>query len=287
MNLKEVKQRILSVKTTQKITSAMKLVSAAKLRRAQSAIEGMRPYEQKLHEILSAYLHNAQTITTPYATAREVKSVAVIVISSSSSLCGTFNSNIIRLAKEVIDAYRADGVKVELFPAGKKVYEAIKKTGISCNTALMEQATSVSYPAVSAVVAELMSQFTTGEYDKIELVYTRFLSAAKQLPVRETFLPIDIEDTAGTESAVSHEFIIEPGKEELLTDLLPRVIKLRLFTALLDSAAAEHAARMMAMQIATDNADDLISELVLEYNKGRQQAITNELLDIVSGSVNQ
>lgn len=287
MNLKEVKQRILSVKTTQKITSAMKLVSAAKLRRAQSAIEGMRPYEQKLDEILSGYLHSTQTITTPYATAREVKSVALIVVSSSSSLCGTFNSNIIRLAKDVIDAYHADGVKVELFPAGKKVFEAIKKMGISCNTALMEQPTSVSYPAVSSVAAEFMSRFAAGEYDRIELIYTRFLSAAKQLPVRETYLPIDFHEAGNKNATLSHEFIIEPGREELLTELLPRVIKLRLFTALLDSAAAEHAARMMAMQIATDNADDLISELVLEYNKGRQQAITNELLDIVSGSVNQ
>lgn len=287
MNLKEVKQRIQSVKTTQKITSAMKLVSAAKLRRAQSAIEGMRPYQQKLFEILSAFLHSTSSISTPYTCVRQVKRVAVIVVSSSSSLCGAFNANIIRRAKELVDSYATEGVAVELFPVGKKIYDAVKKMSIVPNDALMSQAEKISYAPVAAVATDLMERFANGTYDKIEILYNRFFSAAKQAPVNELLLPIDIEAMAANSKQPSIEYIVEPGRHELTNRLLPQVITLNLFTALLDSVAAEHAARMMAMQIATDNADDLIAELVLEYNKGRQQAITNELLDIVSGSMNQ
>lgn len=287
MNLKEVKQRIQSVKTTQKITSAMKLVSAAKLRRAQNAIEGMRPYKQKLDEILSSYLRNSDDVSLPFTAEREVKRVAIIMVSSSTSLCGSFNANIIRLSKEVIDEYSTAGVRVELFPVGKKIHEAVKKMGLPCNDMLMEQANAISYRAVDAAATEFMGRFQAGEYDRIEILYTRFFSAAKQQPVKELFLPVDVGSIQHAGEAHSNEYIVEPGRKELLEQLLPRVIKLRLFTALLDSAAAEHAARMMAMQIATDNADELIGELVLEYNKGRQQAITNELLDIVSGSVNK
>lgn len=287
MNLKEVKQRIQSVKTTQKITSAMKLVSAAKLRRAQSAIEGMRPYQQKLFEILSAFLHSTSSISTPYTCVRQVKRVAVIVVSSSSSLCGAFNANIIRRAKELVDSYATEGVAVELFPVGKKIHDAVKKMSIVPNDALMSQAEKISYAPVAAVATDLMERFANGTYDKIEILYNRFFSAAKQAPVNELLLPIDIDAMATNSKQSAIEYIVEPGRHELTNRLLPQVITLNLFTALLDSVAAEHAARMMAMQIATDNADDLIAELVLEYNKGRQQAITNELLDIVSGSMNQ
>lgn len=287
MNLKEVKQRIQSVKTTQKITSAMKLVSAAKLRRAQAAIEGMRPYRQKLDEMLSAFLQSVDGTSTPYTVVREVRRVAIIVVSSSSSLCGGFNSNIIRSAKELIDSYIATGVAVELYPVGKKIADAIKKMGLSYNDALMSQAERISYSMVSTVATELMAQFQDARYDRVELLYSRFYSAAKQAPVIEPFLPIDIEHMAAEGNPLSLEYIVEPSNAELTNCLMSKVITLHLFTALLDSAAAEHAARMMAMQIATDNANDLIDQLVLEYNKGRQQAITNELLDIMSGSMNQ
>ncbi|MBQ8543245.1 MAG: ATP synthase F1 subunit gamma [Bacteroidaceae bacterium] len=287
MNLKEVKQRIQSVKTTQKITSAMKLVSAAKLRRAQSAIEGMRPYQQKLNNILSTFLCGTSEISTPYTADREVKRVAIIIVSSSTSLCGSYNANIIRAAKELIEEYRSADIEIELFPVGKKIFEAITKMGLPFNDALMEQAAVVSYSAVSVVASELMRRFEACELDKIEILYTRFLSAAKQLPVKELFLPIDIENITKDSLFPSCEYIVEPCKKDFIEQLLPRVVTLRLFTALLDSVAAEHAARMMAMQIATDNAEELIGDLVLEYNKGRQQAITNELLDIVSGSMNE
>ena len=285
MNLKEIKQRIQSVKSTQKITSAMKLVSAAKLRRAQNTIENMLPYKQKLDGILTSFLQNTVSLDTPFTAVREAKKVVVIAVSSNSSLCGGFNANIIREARAVVDNYTAAGVAVELLPVGKKISDAMRKIGFEPNVSLLEQAAAVSYDVVASAATALMERFESGEIDRVDLVYTHFRSAAKQVPVVETLLPIKVDTITG-ETPAAREYILEPGKEALLQQLLPRAIKLRLFTALLDSAAAEHAARMMAMQIATDNADDLIQELVREYNKGRQQAITNELLDIVSGSAN-
>lgn len=284
MSLKEVKQRILSVKNTQKITSAMKLVSAAKLRRAQSAIEGVRPYRQKLDEMLLSYLSAADSVAAPYTRSGELHRVAVVAVSSNSSLCGSFNASVIRLAKEVIDGYSSmPGVAVEVYPVGKKVFDSLQKEGCNINAALMSQAGAPDYSDVATVAHELMNRFLAGEIDKIELVYSHFYSAAKQMPVREVFLPVDLKSMQGG-AASAADYIVEPGKEALVKALLPKVITLRLYAALLDSVAAEHAARMLAMQIATDNADDLITELVREYNKSRQQAITNELLDIVSGS---
>lgn len=285
MNLKEIKQRIQSVKSTQKITSAMKLVSAAKLRRAQNTIENMLPYKQKLDGILTSFLQNTVSLDTPFTAVREAKKVVVIAVSSNSSLCGGFNANIIREARAVVDNYTAAGVAVELLPVGKKISDAMRKIGFEPNVSLLEQAAAVSYDVVASAATALMERFASGEIDRVDLVYTHFQSAAKQVPVVETLLPIKVDTITG-ETPATREYILEPGKEALLQQLLPRTIKLRLFTALLDSAAAEHAARMMAMQIATDNADDLIQDLVREYNKGRQQAITNELLDIVSGSAN-
>lgn len=283
MNLKEIKQRIQSVKNTQKITSAMKMVSAAKLRRAQAAIENMRPYECKLSSMLSALLSVTDDVKTLYTRDSELRRVAIVVVSSHSNMCGAFNANIIRAAKEAIKEYNAAGVEVELFPVGKKIADAFRKTGYgNCNNALVEQAGAVDYSVVSPIAKQLMERFATGQLDRVELLYTHFYNSAKQVPSKECFLPINLDNYAGGNRAV-REYILEPGKRELVDALLPKVIKMALFTALLDSAAAEHSARMIAMQIATDNAGDLIQELVLEYNKGRQQAITNELLDIASG----
>ena len=264
----------------------MKLVSAAKLRRAQAKIESMRPYQQKLDFMLSSFLSSTTAVASPYIVQREVKRAVVIPIASDSSLCGSFNSNVIRLANEVIDEYRIQGVNVEIMPVGRKMCDAIKKRGLNCDEALMECCAAAEYAPVADVAYTLMESFAKGDIDRVELVYTHFYSAAKQIPVRETFLPIDITVMKGNEPLSDDIFIVEPSNEELVSALLPKVVALRLYTAILDSAAAEHAARMMAMQIATDNAEDLLAELVLEYNKGRQQAITNELLDIVAGSVN-
>lgn len=287
MSLKEIKQRIASVKNTQKITSAMKLISAAKLRRAQNAIESMHPYRQKLNDMLVNFLSEMQDISTPYSSVRKVGRVAIIAISSNSTLCGSYNATIIRKAKALLEDYRAQGVEAEVFTVGKKIYESLAKAGYECNEALMSQAGNLQYDEVSKVAYNLMEHFATGELDKVEIVYTRFHSAAKHEPVCETYLPIDITNVCTGNSGVAHDYIVEPGVQQLIGHLLPKVIVLRLFMALLDAAASEHGARMMAMQIATDNADDLITELTREYNKGRQQAITNELLDIASGSINQ
>ena len=287
MSLKEVKQRIQSVKNTQKITSAMKLISAAKLRRAQSAIEGVRPYQSKLDEMLVSFLSGAETVSTPYTRVSEPKRVVVVAVSSNSSLCGSFNASVIRLAKETVAEHSSvEGGVVEIYPVGKKIADSLRKAGYELNDALMSQAAAPQYAVVAQVADELMKRFAAGEIDRVELVYTHFHSASKQVPVRQAFLPIDIESMHNDSVRSLSDFIVEPGKEELVGRLLPRVIAMRLYTALLDSIAAEHAARMLAMQIATDNADDLITTLVREYNKSRQQAITNELLDIVSGSMN-
>ena len=283
MNLKEIKQRIHSVKSTQKITSAMKLVAAAKLRRTQTSIEHLRPYEQKLDSILSSFLCNTP-VSSGYTLSREVKKVVIIPVASDTTFCGAFNSNIIRLAKEVIAEYSSKGVETEVLPIGKKMQEAIVKQGISTIETLMQHAGNPQYSGISYVAKELMQRFLASEIDKIELVYTHFVSAGKQIPQRETLLPVDISSLSSDSTCHNIDYIIEPSKEDIVNSLIPNVITLRLYAALLDSAVAEHAARMVAMQVATDNANDLIGELTLEYNKCRQQAITNELLDIVSGS---
>ena len=284
MSLRDIKQRIHSVKSTQKITSAMKLVSAAKLRRTQAAIDCMRPYEQKLSAILSSFLGNV-AVQSEYNVPREVKKVVVIPIASDTTLCGAFNSNVIRLAKEVVDEYRLQGIAIEIMPVGKKMHEYFKKQGMDTVDMLMKQAGAPQYPEISLVAKELMQRYAAGEIDRIELVYTHSVSASKQIPQRELFLPVDTSLLVSDNAVHTVDYIIEPTKEELLQSLIPKVIQLHLYTVLLDSSVAEHAARMIAMQIATDNADDLIAELTLEYNKGRQQAITNELLDILSGSL--
>ena len=265
----------------------MKLISAAKLRRAQSTIEGVRPYQSKLDEMLVSFLAGTDTVSTPFTRVSEPKRVVVVAVSSNSSLCGSFNASVIRLAKEAIARHLSvEGRVVEVYPVGKKIADSLRKEGYELNEALMSQAVAPQYAPVAQVADELMKRFAVGEIDRVELVYTHFHSAAKQVPVRETFLPIDIESMHKDAARSLSDFIVEPSKEELVSRLLPRVIAMRLYTALLDSIAAEHAARMLAMQIATDNADDLITTLVREYNKSRQQAITNELLDIVSGSMN-
>lgn len=285
MSLREIKQRIGSVKTTLKITSAMKMVSAAKLHRAQSAIEGVRPYQRKLDSIFSAF---ATSLPHGYAftAKRDVKRVAIVAVASNSTMCGGFNSNVTKLMRSAVEEYRAAGAEVELYVVGKKMDEAVRKLGFIPNTSLLAQAGAPQYAEAGKTAGILMERFCAGVIDRVELIYTTYVSASKQVPVREQFLPFDTMDVEGGDgdSIPVMDYIIEPGREELVDSLLPKVISLRLYTALLDSAAAEHAARMIAMQIATENANDLISELTLEYNKGRQQEITSELQDIIAGS---
>ena len=286
MNLKEIKQRIQSVKNTQKITSAMKLVSAAKLRRSQGAIDGMLPYSHKLDEFLALSLNNTASANIPLTAEREVKKVIIVAVASDTGLCGTFNANIVRKAKERAEYYISTNVEVEIIAIGRKMYDSMKKHGFMVHESAMKNVKTLEYMPVNAVATTLMQRFLSGEADRVELVFTHSLSASRQQPVYEQLLPVLLSQETDLEQQHATEFIIEPSREELLVSLLPKVVSLHLYTSLLDSAVAEHSARMIAMQAATENANDLIAELTLEYNKGRQQAITNEILDIVSGTAN-
>ena len=283
MNLREVRDRIASVKSTQKITAAMKLVSAAKLRRAQMAIEGMSHYSEKLGGLLASFLSSSNGFTTELAAKRDCKKVVIVAVASDTGLCGTFNANVIGRLRAVLDEYKTSNTEVELYTVGKKMHDAVKKLGYTPREELMSQSSAPQYNDIAMVARELMERFRSGGIDRVEVVHSHFKSAAKQEPVNEVLLPVELKK-AEEEAAPAVDYIVEPGREELLAALVPKVVEVQLFTALLDAVAAEHAARVLAMQIATDNATDLIVELTLEYNKGRQQAITNELLDIMSGA---
>lgn len=277
-SLREIKDRIASVKGTLKITSAMKLVSSAKLRKAQNAIENMHPYEA----LLRSTLLKLPSAAGAGVSREDIKSgkVAVLVISSNSSLCGGFNANVEKAAKTCIDRIIAEGNKPVVFVAGRKVAEYVKKLGIAPYKVLNQLCAEPKYGPCADLADELLKGFVSGEYDRVELVYNHFAGMSSQKPVEETYLPFVVNTEERTDD---EEYIIEPNEKELIEELLPKVLKLKIFTVFLDSAAAEHAARMIAMQTATDNGDELLRELTLEYNKGRQQKITTELLDIVGG----
>ena len=282
-SLKEVKGRIATVNNTRKITSAMKMVASAKLHKAQGAITNMLPYERRLHGLLTNLLGGGEVLI--WNTPREVKRVALVVFSSNSSLCGGFNANVIKHATQWLDEYQALGKEnILLYPVGKKVADALSKMGYAVQGNFQHLADKPSFAEAAELAQGLMNLFTQGEVDRVELLYNHFKSTASQILTREVYLPMQ---TSGNtmEGKEDMDYILEPSREELLATLLPKVLRMKLYTVLLDSNASEHAARTMAMQIATDNADDLLQELTLMYNKTRQQAITNELLDIVGGSM--
>lgn len=290
-SLKEVKTRIASVNNTRKITSAMKMVASSKLHRAQQAIENMRPYESRLEKIMASFINSMEgELSSPYAMKREVTRVALVVFTSNSSLCGGFNSNTIKALRKKVEEYRSNGVEVvQIFPFGKKGAEAVRKLGYTEAPDYSAQLDHPAYEPAAQVAAELMEMFAKGEIDRVELVYHRFKNTASQILTEETFLPVSLEtsetETPEKASGYALDYIIEPSKEALMQQLIPKVLHLKLYTVLLDSLASEHAARVVAMQVATDNADELLNELTLTYNKTRQQAITTELLDIIGGSV--
>ena len=282
-SLKEVKGRIATVNNTRKITSAMKMVASAKLHKAQGAITNMLPYERRLHGLLTNLLGGSEVLV--WNTPREVKRVALVVFSSNSSLCGGFNANVIKHATQWLSQYQALGKdNILLYPVGKKVADALSKMGYAVQGNFQHLADKPSFAEAAELAQGLMNLFTRGEVDRVELLYNHFKSTASQILTREVYLPMQ---TSGNtiEGKEDMDYILEPSREELLATLLPKVLRMKLYTVLLDSNASEHAARTMAMQIATDNADDLLQELTLMYNKTRQQAITNELLDIVGGSM--
>ena len=287
-SLKEVKGRIATVNNTRKITSAMKMVASAKLHKAQGAITNMLPYERRLHGLLTNLLGGSEVLV--WNTPREVKRVALVVFSSNSSLCGGFNANVIKHATQWLSEYQALGKdNILLYPVGKKVADALSKMGYAVQGNFQHLADKPSFAEAAELAQGLMNLFTQGEVDRVELLYNHFKSTASQILTREVYLPFLLSSPEQSEESRVHpqesDYILEPSREELLETLLPKVLRMKLYTVLLDSNASEHAARTMAMQIATDNADDLLQELTLMYNKTRQQAITNELLDIVGGSM--
>jgi len=317
-SLKEIKNRITSVQSTRKITSAMKMVASSKLHHAQQMIENMLPYEGMLEHILKTFLASDVDAKGSITQARPVKTVALLAFSSNSSLCGGFNSNVLKLTQKAIDGYQKKGVKVIVYPIGRKVAEKMQKLGVATAGNFMQLADKPNSIECAEIGRQLQADFDNGIIDRVEMIYHHFKSAGSQILQNKTLLPIDIEEamdydhfrdlksTIASEeatkylqehqkereyenkktSALNDNFIVEPDMQTILSVLVPRYVNLMVYTALLDSNASEHAARMVAMQTATDNADELLRMLNLQYNKSRQQAITSELLDIVGGSVN-
>ena len=287
-SLKEVKTRINSVKSTRKITSAMKMVASAKLHKAQGAIENMLPYQRKLNKILTNFLSADLPLESPFCAERPVKRIAIVAFSSNSSLCGAFNANVLKMFLQTVGEYRELGQdNILIYPVGKKIEEAVKKLGFFPQGSYQRLADKPSYDEAAALAKLLMELFLEKNIDRVELIYHHFRSMGIQELLRERYLPIDLSAVQNEDgkTGMVNDYIIEPSAAQLIADLIPQVLSQKIFTAALDSNASEHAARTLAMQIATDNANELIQELTKQYNKTRQQAITNELLDIVGGSM--
>lgn len=318
-SLKEIKNRLSSVNSTRKITSAMKMVASSKLHHAQTMIENMLPYETLLEHILKTFLASETDARTVLNEVRPVKRVALVVYASNSSLCGGFNANVIRLLQHVVYEYAELGKEnIVVYPIGRKVAEKAVKMGLNVAGDFTALAEKPNANDCITIARELGEKFISGEFDRVEMIYHHFKSAGSQILTRKPFLPIDIEEelkrdherdlTSNVTTKKAQEyikrkeeekkreekeavplndnFLVEPDMNTVLTKLIPKYLHLMVYTALLDSIASEHAARMVAMQTATDNADEILRELNLQYNKSRQQAITSELLDIVGGSIN-
>ena len=298
-SLKEIKGRIASVSSTLKITSAMKMVASAKLHKAQAAIGNMLPYEQRLSRILAALLavseqpagavqhipkFSAKKREHTDRTGGEVGRVAGVAWSSNSSLCGGFNAAVIRKTLAVVKKWEQDGAKVTVFSVGRKMADAMRKAGYPSPADYTKLADTPSYEGAAALADTLIAAFDEGRFDRVELVYNHFHSTASQPTRHEVYLPFSVENIP---EAAPEDFIVEPSREELIAQLVPTFQRLRIYTTLLDANAAEHAARTVAMQTATDNGNNLLQELTLEYNKSRQQKITSEILDLVGGTLQQ
>lgn len=309
-SLREIKNRIASVKSTLKITSAMKMVASAKLHKAQTAIGNKIPYEQKLHRMLSGMLQDddlqmalqkelgfgagsrspieLQDTPLDFLPEKEsVSRVAVVVFSSNSSLIGAFNANVIKKFSETMRSLSANGYSkedIDIYTVGRKVAEAVRRDGHASFKDLPELSDKPDYAKASSLASELVERFANGEVGQVVLIYNHFASMSSQPSVRENYLPMALHDYNETSEPV--DYILEPDPLTLVRELMPLVLTLKVYTVALDASAAEHAARTLAMQVASDNAKDLISELTLAYNKGRQQEITAEILDLVGGLQN-
>jgi len=281
-NLKEIRGRISSISSTMQITRAMKMVSAAKLKKAQDAIVMLRPYSEKLQEIIQ----NVNSSSDPnqvsvYAQKREVKKVLFIAVTSNRGLAGAFNSNVV---KELNIQFQNNAqYEIEVLTIGKKAYDAVRKGRkvFSNESSVFDK---LSFDVVSNVTETVMSNFREGKFDEVYVIYNKFINAATQEVMTEKVLPISMSETDAAETPVETDYIFEPNRAEILDNLIPKSIKTQVFKAVLDSVASEHGARMTAMHKATDNAQELKNDLVIFYNKARQAAITNEILEIVSGA---
>lgn len=288
--LKEVRERIKSVKSTQQITKAMKLVSASKLKKAQDRIVKMRPYSAKLQEVLSNIMGNVNMseLSLSYNTERAVNKVLVVIITSDRGLCGGFNTNLIKTAKRLINEdYAAIAAKgnLTIMPIGKKGYDALKRINkLGFNTTYVNLFQNLTFENAGTAAEEVMSAFSNGEYDRVDVVFAEFKNAATQVFQAVQYLPVPKSSvkTEGRKSVANYSF--EPDKEQLLMELVPKILKTSFFRYMLDTNASEHGARMVAMESATNNANDLIKRLNIEYNKARQASITNQIMEIVGGA---
>lgn len=282
-NLKEVRTRIVSVNSTQQITKAMKLVSATKLRRAQNAIIQMRPYAQKLNGILANLSDSIDVDSLKvYFNQREIKNVLLVVITSDRGLCGSFNANVVKLANKLVTETYA-GKKITILPIGKKGSEYFSKLPVTVNNSFRDTFLNLSAEKTFEIGKYVLNQFKAGEFDRVEVVYNQFKNAATQILSNEQFLPI-AKQNFGSAKTSKNDYIFEPSKEEILEELIPRILKTTIYRSCLDSFASEHGARMVSMDKATENAGDLIKALKLEYNRARQAAITKEISEIVGGA---
>ncbi|MBR5778562.1 MAG: ATP synthase F1 subunit gamma [Bacteroidales bacterium] len=286
-NLKEVRMRIASVSSTQQITSAMKMVSAAKFRRAQNAILTMRPYSEKLSEII-ADIDVKDGVQTPYHNVRKADKVLLVVIASNKGLCGAFNSNVMKEANRRIEHYLSGdkNVSLSLMTIGKRATDFFSKRTNFVEESFIEVLDKPSFDSISEIAETIMKRFCEKKYDRVELIYNKFKNSLTQIVLTEQFLPIETEAASGTakDSGANSDYIFEPNKQTILAEMIPLSLRSQFYRVILDSLASEYGARMTAMQKATDNATELLKELKLTYNKARQTAITNEIIEIVSGA---
>ena len=283
-SLKEIKNRISSITSTQKITAAMKMVASAKLHHTQTATERTLAYSEQLAGILQRLLAAEADMASPYTESREVRNVAMVVCSSNTGLCGSFNSNVWKETEKLIETYKEQQLHIVFYPVGKKIAKELSKAGYTYEEAFVSLAEHLSYEAAAQLSACLQADFLNGKVDRVELLYHHYKNMIHQILTHKQYLPLSIEVGQQSTTGYAPDYILEPSASALQALLYPKMLNLQIYTTLLDTTTAEHAARMMAMQTANDNANGLIQDLTLLYNKTRQQAITNELLDIMGGA---
>ena len=291
-NLKEMRLRIVSVRSTQQVTRAMKMVSAAKLRKAQDAIIQIRPYESKLHDILVNLTDQIGTsdFENKYAAHSEINKILIVAITSNRGLCGGFNTNVVKKVEELVTTtydYLYQKGAIDILAIGKKGFDGLKAKNIQVTSSINHLYDNLNYITIEEIAKGLMDAFSKGEYDRIELVYNQFINAAVQKLVVEQYLPVEIRENKPVVADTHRYFnnyIFEPDIVDIMETIIPKSLKIQFFKAILDSVASEHGARMTAMHKATDNASELIQEMNLQYNKARQANITGEILEIVSGA---